>query len=86
MLEPRKPLPGTTVVTTIQPVVLGDAARALAVSKALEEQGFLVAAIRPPTVPAGTARLRVTLSAAHEEAQVDALVDALVDAVAQVSS
>ena len=61
--NPRDPRPGTTIV----PVILGEAARALAVSKALEEKGFLVTAIRPPTVPAGTARLRVTLSAAHEE-------------------
>jgi 8-amino-7-oxononanoate synthase len=43
---------------------------------------FLVAAIRPPPVPAGTARLRVTFSAAHEEAQVDALVDAMAQAMA----
>ena len=56
--------------------------RALAISKALEDKGFLVTAIRPPTVPAGTARLRVTLSAAHEEAQVDALVAALAEALA----
>jgi 8-amino-7-oxononanoate synthase len=64
------------VLSTIQPVLLGDEVRALAASKALETQGFLVAAIRPPTVPAGTARLRVTFSAAHEERDVDALVDA----------
>jgi 8-amino-7-oxononanoate synthase len=75
--EPRKPLPGTTIV----PVILGDAARAVAVSKALEEQGFLVSAIRPPTVPANTARLRVTFSALHEEAQVDALLGVLAQAV-----
>jgi len=72
---------GSLAGTTIIPVLLGDAARALAVSKALEEQGFLVGAIRPPTVPAGTARLRVTLSAVHEESQVDALLEALAQAV-----
>ncbi|HEV7610033.1 MAG TPA: 8-amino-7-oxononanoate synthase [Steroidobacteraceae bacterium] len=72
-LESRESQPGTTII----PVVLGDAQRALAISAALEDQGFLVSAIRPPTVPAGTARLRVTLSAAHEEAQVDALIAAL---------
>jgi 8-amino-7-oxononanoate synthase len=75
--NPRKPLPGTTIV----PVILGETARALAVSVALENQGFLVSAIRPPTVPAGTARLRVTFSAAHEEAQVDGLLDALAQAL-----
>jgi len=68
--------------TTIVPVVVGEAARALEVSGGLERRGFLVSAIRPPTVPQGTARLRVTLSAAHEEAQVDALVDALAQALA----
>jgi 8-amino-7-oxononanoate synthase len=62
---------------TIVPVLLGEAERALAASQALEARGFLVAAIRPPTVPVGTARLRITLSAAHEEAQVDALIEAL---------
>ena len=72
--------PGT--ITPIQPLILGDEARALAASKALEMQGFLVTAIRPPTVPAGTARLRVTFSAAHEEAQVDALIDALAKVLA----
>jgi len=75
--NPRKLLPGTTIV----PVILGEAARALAVSKALEDKGFLVSAIRAPTVPAGTARLRVTFSAAHEEAQVDGLLAALADAL-----
>jgi len=67
--------------TTIQPVILGEAGRALNISRALENQGFLVSAIRPPTVPAGTARLRVTLSAAHDAAQVDALLAALAQAV-----
>jgi 8-amino-7-oxononanoate synthase len=79
-LEPREPQPGTT---TIVPVVLGEAQRAVAVSEALEAQGFLVSAIRPPTVPAGSARLRVTLSAAHEESQVDALIAALGRALAE---
>jgi 8-amino-7-oxononanoate synthase len=74
---------GSESSTTIVPVVVGDAARALAISAKLEQAGFLVTAIRPPTVPPGTARLRVTLSAAHEEAQVDAFANALVNAIAQ---
>jgi 8-amino-7-oxononanoate synthase len=61
----------------IQALVLGDNATALAASEALLERGLLVAAIRPPTVPVGTARLRVTLSAAHTEDDVDRLVEAL---------
>jgi 8-amino-7-oxononanoate synthase len=68
--------------TAIQPVIVGDEARALAISAALEESGFLVAAIRPPTVPAGTSRLRVTFSAAHDEADVDALIAAFAEAMA----
>ena len=63
--------------TPIIPVVVGDSARALELSARLEARGFLVKAIRPPTVPAGTARLRVTVSANHEEAQVSALADAI---------
>lgn len=63
--------------TAIQPLLLGDAQRALEASRALEAQGLLVVAIRPPTVPQGQARLRITLSAAHEEAHVDQLLDAL---------
>jgi 8-amino-7-oxononanoate synthase len=74
-------LPGTSV-SPIVPIILRDEARALAVSRELEARGFLVSAIRPPTVPAGTARLRVTLSATHEEAQVDALISAIAGATA----
>jgi 8-amino-7-oxononanoate synthase len=59
--------------SAVAPVIVGEAARALALSKALQDEGFLVVAIRPPTVPDGQARLRVAFSAAHTEAQVDAL-------------
>lgn len=63
--------------TPIQPLLIGDSARAVELSRLLRERGILVGAIRPPTVPAGTARLRVTLSAAHSIAQVERLLDAL---------
>jgi 8-amino-7-oxononanoate synthase len=63
--------------TAIQPLVIGDNAAALAVMAALREQGLWVPAIRPPTVPAGTARLRIALSAAHQPEDVDALLRAL---------
>lgn len=63
--------------TPIQPLMLGSSRRALQVAAALLERGFLVTAIRPPTVPDGSARLRVTLSAAHSEGQVDSLLNAL---------
>ena len=65
----------------IVPVLVGAAEAALALSAALEARGYLFVAIRPPTVPAGTARLRVAFSAAHETAQVDGLADALTDAL-----
>jgi 8-amino-7-oxononanoate synthase len=65
--------------TPIQPIVIGDNAATLALADALWQRGFWVPAIRPPTVPAGTARLRVSLSAAHTLADVDALADALAD-------
>ena len=61
----------------IVPLILGDNQRALAVSRALEERGILVTAIRPPTVPAGSARLRITLSANHTPDQVDHLLETL---------
>lgn len=63
--------------TPIQPILIGDSGRALRLSRMLRERGLMVTAIRPPTVPAGSARLRVTLSAAHSEAQVQLLLEAL---------
>ncbi|MBI6720678.1 8-amino-7-oxononanoate synthase [Pseudomonas syringae] len=63
--------------TPIQPIMIGDAGRALRLSQLLRERGLLVTAIRPPTVPAGSARLRVTLSAAHSEADVQLLLNTL---------
>ncbi|CAI8764183.1 MULTISPECIES: 8-amino-7-oxononanoate synthase [Pseudomonas] len=65
--------------TPIQPILIGDSTRALRLSQMLRERGLLVTAIRPPTVPAGSARLRVTLSAAHSPAQVQLLLNALAD-------
>lgn len=63
--------------TAIQPVIIADNATTIATGQALMAQGLWVGAIRPPTVPAGTARLRITLSAAHTIAQVDQLAEAL---------
>lgn len=74
-------LPLAPSPTPIQPLILGGAAQALAASAALRAAGFRVVAIRPPTVPAGSARLRVTLSAAHEASQVEALLAALERAI-----
>lgn len=63
--------------TAIQPLLVGSSERALLLSRKLEAQGIWVTAIRPPTVPAGTARLRITLSAAHRSTDVERLLDAL---------
>ncbi len=63
--------------TPIQPMLIGDDAAALRASQDLREAGFFVPAIRPPTVPEGTARLRITISAAHNEEQITSLVEAL---------
>lgn len=63
--------------TPIQPVMCGDDKRATALATALEAQGFWVPAIRPPTVPDGRSRLRITLSSLHTQAEVDSLIDAL---------
>ncbi|MBG14620.1 MAG: 8-amino-7-oxononanoate synthase [Alcanivorax sp.] len=70
--------------TPIQPILIGDDGAALALSRALAAHGVLVSAIRPPTVPEGQARLRVTLSAAHREADVDRLLGALEDNACRV--
>src|SRR5207342_3967554 len=65
--------------TAIQPLMVGANAPAVALADALWQRGYWVPAIRPPTVPKGTARLRVTLSAAHSEADVARLITALAD-------
>ncbi|HEC12857.1 MAG TPA: 8-amino-7-oxononanoate synthase [Acidiferrobacteraceae bacterium] len=69
----------TPSTTPIQPLVLGDSQRVLDASAALEQRGFFVTAIRPPTVPVGSARLRITLSAVHTPEQVDRLLEALAE-------
>jgi 8-amino-7-oxononanoate synthase len=65
--------------TPIQPILIGDSGRAMQLSQMLRERGLLVTAIRPPTVPAGSARLRVTLSAAHSLEQLESLLEALAE-------
>ncbi|HEY0722139.1 MAG TPA: 8-amino-7-oxononanoate synthase [Gammaproteobacteria bacterium] len=66
--------------TPIQPLLVGESSMAVAMSCALESRGILISAIRPPTVPEGSARLRITFSALHTEHHIDRLLDAL-DAV-----
>lgn len=77
----RLGLPLFASTTAIQPLRIGEDAQALAVSQRLETQGLWVSAIRPPTVPEGSARLRVTLSAQHTPEDIDALLQALVRAL-----
>jgi len=67
--------------TPIQPVLLGTPQAAVAAGEGLLARGFLVAAIRPPTVPVGSSRLRITLSAAHDEADVERLVGAVAEVI-----
>ena len=69
----RVGLPDAT--STIVPVIIGDEQNALQASRLLEQEGFAVIAIRPPTVPAGTSRLRLTFSAAHPMAEIERLAD-----------
>ena len=71
--------------TPIQPLVCGDDRSATAMSAALERAGFWVAAIRPPTVPEGSARLRITLGTGHDRLQIDALLHALAQARDQLA-
>jgi 8-amino-7-oxononanoate synthase len=68
-------------ISAIQPVVVGDEQKALWISQALKEKGFWVVAIRPPTVPPGTSRLRITLSAEHQQSDIDQLLEVLVPLV-----
>ena len=68
-------LPDAT--SAIVPIVVGEPRRAMDLSRALEAEGFLVGAIRPPTVPEGTARLRVTFTAAHPDAEIERLAAAI---------
>jgi 8-amino-7-oxononanoate synthase len=74
-------LPLLSSRTPIQPLLLGSVEAASDAALALRQRGFLVSAIRPPTVPVGQARLRITLSAAHSEAQIDQLLQALDDSL-----
>lgn len=80
-LERGLPLMAST--SAIQPLQIGDAQRAIALSEALASKGIRISAIRPPTVPQGTSRLRITLSAAHSEGHVDHLLEQLSDCYAQ---
>jgi 8-amino-7-oxononanoate synthase len=70
--------------TAIQPLLVGEASQALAISEQLKDVGILVTAIRPPTVPAGTSRLRITFSASHSIDHVDQLLAALKTVMASV--
>ena len=68
--------------TAIHPIIVGGTRAALDAAARLQDRGFLVPAIRPPTVPDGTSRLRVSLSAAHTREEIAALAAALVDCLA----
>ena len=76
----------TEKLSAIQPIIMGESHRAVAISEHLLTAGFLVSAIRPPTVPKGSARLRVTFSALHQEQQIDQLLDAVNTAIKQIPS
>jgi 8-amino-7-oxononanoate synthase len=69
-------LPIEDSATAIQPIIVGEDKRAVKISKQLFEDGLLVIAIRPPTVPEGTSRLRITLSTTHTRDHIDKLIDA----------
>lgn len=79
-------LPLAESMTPIQPILVGDARIATRLATMLGERGFFVPAIRPPTVPAGSARLRITLSALHTESDIEALLDALAGAWSSIDA
>ena len=69
--------------TPIQPLLVGSSDEALRIAQQMENTGFYIPAIRPPTVPAGSARLRITLSAAHEPVDIERMLEALARASSQ---
>ena len=76
----------TSELTAIQPILIGDAQQALNISEQLKDLGIMVTAIRPPTVPQGTSRLRITLSASHDATMVNQLLDALESIKKQINT
>src|SRR5690606_14667026 len=83
LLALEQGLPLLTSSTPIQPMLTGSAERALFIAKRMQQAGYLTVAIRPPTVPEGASRLRITLTAAHTSEQVSDLVAALARAWAE---
>ncbi len=81
-LTPQLPLPQSAIV----PVILGDETQALSASRELEKAGYFVQAIRPPTVPPGTSRLRIALSAMHRETEIQSLAQAIAKATKSAAS
>ena len=77
-------LPISSSVTPIQPIIFGSSAIALKASAELLDKGIMIPAIRPPTVPQNTARLRISFSAAHTEAHVDQLLDSLAEVIKSI--
>ncbi|AWL11812.1 Glycine C-acetyltransferase [Saliniradius amylolyticus] len=82
-LAQRAGLPLSESQTAIQPIILGDAAKTLAMSQKLERDGVMAVAIRPPTVPVDSARIRITLSAAHQDQDIQQLVTLMEQAFAK---
>ncbi len=78
-------LPDTQSDTAIQPIVIGNVEKTMTLSAKLKQQGILVSAIRPPTVPEGTARLRITLCADHSVEQIENLINLLSHNMGKVS-
>jgi 8-amino-7-oxononanoate synthase len=79
LIEERLNIPPTAVPTPIIPVIVGDETRTMAAAAQLEERGFLVGAIRPPSVPRGTSRLRISLNSSVTSEDLDRLVPAIID-------
>ncbi|WP_420589949.1 8-amino-7-oxononanoate synthase [Bacterioplanoides sp.] len=75
----KQALPLMPSESAIQPLLIGDADKAMTISEQLKQRGLWVSAIRPPTVPAGSARLRITLTAGHSREQIDLLLKALAE-------